>query len=983
MIQIKKKKLTKKQIAIIATASVVLFLTVALIIVNAIVGSISSGNGEGSSVAPPEVLEGEGIANNRAVAYPYVEKGKMLIIDVDNHNDSFMILRGGNAEQGYDNYFSLVYTNENGDDVPYYPAIISQDKGQNYTDFYAIDPSNGYNMYKLDYLAASIGALYFNERISLSADATEKSAELNRYGLSEEERETVSFSYLAPENEAEKASESNPVVQKKHVIYIGDKLISGKGYYFMIAGRDYVYTSYSSSSFDYLLGDFESFLHSRVVAEGLAQDGLYEPYLTTDYKQWTNKYYGISTGNEGMPVKDGSEVIVLADVLSPVYKPDGQIPDGKHDGYRTNGYTVMAVDLAYINGQPQFDRLVKLLSASSIGECPEEMVASVITNTNAAELGSKYTYTILSVESVLSENKEHENEGYPVGDNNIIKVTYGYDVDGVNQNIELCHGIINLSDARIPEEIRATLAAAKVGDIFTDEAKLEFSLTYDEQNAVKRSIDLIITEISLITKINTRGGIDYQEKVTENSIVTYSYKYVIDGSGIISEGTSTVDLSAITEGQNLEIKNAILGMGICEGIELKVLGEEIYCQIFSDFITYRIKTVKGFVEKEMVVSFEFENASKRDPFYSESIYKNTLENENKYYALDAGACQDVTFLLGGVGGSNSSQVSAGLSGSKTVAVGLTPANMDKFGLYEGYTIYFELPRIINAIADPTNPGIDDYTHFHTLGFYLYISRETPDGTRYIGSDMYDIIVEIDGKGFEFLEKDFEGYWSRSNLVIVDAGIVDKVTVELGMQDVYGKYEFDLTHTPIYILDGKHYYEKPAGGGSEYNEVSVLVSALSDEISDSEFAKILAADGDRSVKLNNLYERVTGKKTSVGHDTEATSNFKEFLRLIYGVNYEGVLTDEEKAKVSEDNLIMSITFNIDSTSHGYSYDFYRVSDRRVMVDLYRVDSEGNRLDSSSDDMSGFYISTFGAKKIINSITTLLNAGTVDPDLAYWD
>ena len=64
--------------------------------------------------------------------------------------------------------------------------------------------------------------------------------------------------------------------------------------------------------------------------------------------------------------------------------------------------------------------------------------------------------------------------------------------------------------------------------------------------------------------------------------------------------------------------------------------------------------------------------------------------------------------------------------------------------------------------------------------------------------MYDIIVKIDGKGFEFLEKSFDEYWTRRNLVMVNISLVDKVMVELGMEDVYGKYEFDLNHKQIYI-----------------------------------------------------------------------------------------------------------------------------------------------------------------------------------------
>jgi hypothetical protein len=229
----------------------------------------------------------------------------------------------------------------------------------------------------------------------------------------------------------------------------------------------------------------------------------------------------------------------------------------------------------------------------------------------------------------------------------------------------------------------------------------------------------------MITRLHEDGKISYPEYIDENCVVTYNYKYVIDGYEVGEEGREMVDLSAITEGANLEIKKAILGLKINSSIDLAVYEEKLYCQPFMDFLTYGIKTVKGFVEKVPVVSFEFVNSSQRDPFYAESIYKNTLENENKYFALDALACQNVTFLLGGVGGASNSQVSAGLSGMETVAVGLTPENMDKFGLYDGHTVYFELPRDIASIS-----GTDDFTYVSTLGCNLYISKKNSDGNNH-------------------------------------------------------------------------------------------------------------------------------------------------------------------------------------------------------------------------------------------------------------
>ncbi len=968
MIQVKNKKLNKKQLTIIITASVLAFLIIAYAVISTLISSglIGDNNGGGSSQRP-EVLDGESIINGMSAAYPYIAKSSLLSVAVSSHKDAFYMFRDKNDEGAYNSYFEFVYENDDGKPVSYNPAILSKDYNTKYTDFYATESSDGLNATKIDYLCAAIGALYFDERINPEED---RESQLRRYGLSKEDRETILISYINSEGKEDEIT-----------IFVGDSLITGVGYYYMIEGRDYIYTSAASERLEYLLSDFESFLHSRIVAAGIPSDGLYEPFLTTDYKQWTNKYYGISNGHEGKYVSDGSNVIIYADAITPVYLSSSSDEDVA-DGYRHGGYTVHNVDLSYIGGIPHFERLVQVLKGNPIGDYKgKELLVTVNSNTNFAELGSKYKYTILSLESVLADDGEHFEDGYDVGESDLVKIVYDYDVDGVKKNTVPCHGIISLSDAKIPEEVRNVIKNSSVGDSLN----LNFEVSYDKDNADEETITKVVTEISIIDKQTETGAIEYPEVIDENCRVTYSYKYLINGSYVLEEGIETVDLSAITEGEDLEIKEKFLGLKTLDGLDILISEEKIYCQYISDFQVYSIQTIKGYVEEDIVVSFEYVNASKRDPFYSESIYKNTLENENKYYPLDATACQNVTFLLGGLGASSNSQVSGGLVGSETVAVGLTPANMDKFNLYDGYTIYFELPRGIVSIPGSADNEVADYKHLSTLGFNLYISRENSDGTRYIGSDMYDIIVKIDGKGFEFLEKTFEEYWSRRNLVMVDISLIDKVMVELGMDDVYGKYDFDLNHKQIYISGNQHFEEQPATGGTEYDFITVKLTS-NGKISDSAYSEILNSDLDAEVSLETIYETVTGLKTSVGHDTEATANFKIMLNMLYNISYSGVLSDEEIADAKENApKIMSITFQLEGEKNNgnrYAYDFYRVSNRRVMVDLYRVDASGNRLENSEDNVSGFYISTFAARKIINGFCSLLNGQTIDQNTGYW-
>jgi hypothetical protein len=106
--------------------------------------------------------------------------------------------------------------------------------------------------------------------------------------------------------------------------------------------------------------------------------------------------------------------------------------------------------------------------------------------------------------------------------------------------------------------------------------------------------------------------------------------------------------------------------------------------------------------------------------------------------------------------------------------------------------------------------------------------------------------------------------------------------------------------------------------------------------------------------------------------------------MYGTNYEGSISAEEaeEAKLTSPE-IMKVTFYLTNSAYGYTYSFYRISDRRVMVQITRVDKDGNSVDGAGEGMSGFYISSFGAKKIINAFTSLLNGENIDPNAPYWD
>ena len=981
MIQPKNIKFKKNKLSVIICASVLLLLIAGYVVIEALIGAGAfKGEGDNNSATrqPLDLRDGEATYNGQGVAYPYVSKNNILSVTVDSDKDAFVMARpnatdenGDIIEEKYLDYFVFSYDSGDGKRV-YYPDILVEEPNTSYTDLYAIEGSDGLNAYKIDYLCAAIGALYFSNRIDISEEASERAKQLERYGLSGNEMETIYISYVDSEGQ-----------EKEHVIFVGDKLVNDAGYYFMIKGRSCVYTTFSTRGFGYLLGGFEQFLHSRLVAEGLPTDGVYEPYLTTDYKQWTNKYYG-----DGEFVTKDAEVIIEADLLTPKYI-DNDLNDG--DGYNRTGYKKTVLDLKYISGKPEFSRIISIIEGSEVRSYEnDEIVATVITNINEAKLNVAYRYTITGIESVLTDTAEYDETGYAVGTNNLVKVMYrlsiqdGTDEDNLNAfnpvSNESCHAVIDLSaDNNMPEDVKNAIRAAKVGDSLS----LTYDVTYTEENAVKREMSYVITDIHYIQAVDSDGNIKRLDTITENSIVTFSYKWFVDGRDIGMEETrTTVDLSRVTDGDNLTMKNAIIGSGINPEEPIIAFRDIKYCQNYADFNTYKICNIVGFVEKEMIVSFEFANpADGRDPFYGESIYKNTLEKNA--YALNSISCQNVTYLLGGLGSSSNSQQSAGLVGLETVDVGLTPDVMYNRGLYDGYTIYFELPRGIYIAGSVDGSNLDNFNHFSTLGFTLYISKTQSDGTRYIASTMYDIVAKIDGSKFDYLEKSFEEYWARQNLVMIDYKLIDNVDIEIATNDVFGKYSFTVDHKTIYIVDNEHLDVKPEQGGTEYDELNITVRP-DGEISETAFANILKDEGRESLTLANLYDRVAGEKVAIGHDTAGAANYKEFLSLLYAIYYVGYLDEAEQKEVFESSpKIFSITFTVSGDQFGrYTYDFYRVSDRKVMVHIYERDFSGSHI-VSKKEISGFYISTFAAKKMISAVTSMLNGENIDVNNTYWD
>lgn len=968
MKQIKRKN--KKLPILLSFFGIFFVVLTAVIILNLIPKNTDGGNKE-----PPEILEGESLYSGMTVAYPVFESASIDFVSVKNDKGSYSVAKNGDGE------FIFYYADENGKLQAYAPKITAEDAAFEYDSLYAMETGDGYGRFtKLSYLFSAVSTLYFNERIALSSDAAEREAQLLEYGFAEDEVQSVSFIYIDKDKK-----------QQSHVVRIGARLLTGDGRYFMVDNRPYIYSTVGTT-INYALAAFSDFINPRLVSAGLSEDNGFAPYLVSDFKEWRNTLYNTPGDVIGAENKKNTAVIINAKTIVPISKDDDSniLNETEYPGgYHKSEYEKIEIPLFEIAGDPAYAQMEAALIGSAVGKLSEPMTVTVASNSRWVDLDGnesvRYGYTIIAVESVIGAGGENATPGTPVGDSTAVKVTYNYKIDGKNKNLIAAHAVINLDSPLLPDAAEAAIRALSVGELSAGE-QVSFDVEYTAQTSLSRRVAVLVTDIVEIynkdyLKIDT---------VAADSIVSCRYVYVIDGVRGSAEYSTVVNLATDESDMGAGIKEKLIGKSVGRGQDIKVFEYTAYSEIFSDFIAYEIDEIPYFYTREKIASFRFVNSSIRDPFYGESIYENTLDNKYKIYGLNAAACQEVSKVLGGIG--ETTGVADGLVGLEVVAMGLTPETMitDKYNLY-AYTVYYELPRGIIVTGTSDDEDLDDYTWYSTLGFTLYISEEDPiEGVRYVGSDMYDIVVKVKSEDLVFLDYDFTEFWARNSLMQFDVSRIEAIELDFNMSDLYGSYDMDVGHTTLYIADnGKAYLSPnsiPEGATLQGTYDKIVVDVKPEgECTENELTKYIAEHGYDAVSLTELYNQVLGGGTEikVGNDAAGSAHFKTLMQVSYMLRYEGTLTPEEQAAALEREPIMTLGMTMldgRGVPSKYVYEFYRAGERQVMVRLYKAASDGNAIETPVSD---FYISTYSFKKIVSGYLALFNAEPIDEDYGYID
>ncbi len=628
------------------------------------------------------------------------------------------------------------------------------------------------------------------------------------------------------------------------------------------------------------------------------------------------------------------------------------------------------------------ERVIKALSDKTIGDYTSaNIIFSTTSYSRLLDFGKKasieYKYKITSVEAIITDTSEIIADGYSAGSAyDLIKVGYTATADGAAVSESTAYAVIDLRSPVLSAEAEDKLRAAKIGESLN----IEFSIAYTKANAVAKNSMYTITEI---IDIYDKDGKEVT-KITDTSIVGYRYTVTVNGANM-GEATYWLDLSEVTDGNDAEIKKALIGLTTGK-VDLEFNEHYSYYESFMDYVTYKVAKIDYFITSELVSAFKFQNSSQRDPYYGESLYENLLEDERRLYGLSAGVCETVVKILGGLSDDNATATAAGLTGDSVAAVGLTPEVMKKYGLY-AHTVYFELPRGIKAYT-PVEEGdtdatlaekLDDYTFRATLGFNLYISDVDPEtNMRYIASDLYDIVTRVPAEDFVFLDYDFESFWARRSIILVDIMHMANVGVEFNMTDIKGSYNFEITQ-PKNDEDSLGVYVTMSG--------ECTPNKFTEFVTNSKYDKYVHNGG---ASLKNLYEQMSTASPEeyekVLPDSLGASSFREVIRAIFYTAYVDMLPAEDKVGViSDDRLIMRMTLELDdsipnASPYIYVYEYYRVDDRRILVSIHQENESGAAM---TETVADFYISTFAFKKIVTSFVGLLNAELLDTDIGYPD
>lgn len=330
---------------------------------------------------------------------------------------------------------------------------------------------------------------------------------------------------------------------------------------------------------------------------------------------------------------------------------------------------------------------------------------------------------------------------------------------------------------------------------------------------------------------------------------------------------------------------------------------------------YHVVSIDYIQRGETMIESSYVQVSERNISHFYSIYKFTLPSLKQFLPDTADimtALQDTYALTGSV-----------------VKIGIDTDAIEKYGLYR-HTVEIDYPVFDEDdmyVKDKNGENTQDIKALAYMPGYLYVSDTTERGTRYVGSLMYDLILEVDGATLDYLDYDLSE-WVEPDMV--GGAIADITGIYLNWQYgdaswMNGGYQLSVTHGTAQNYDGSSY-----------------------EVIKSVLANKTLGDGKDQISIDPAI-------------------YTQFFYRLYYIQYKGThgLSDDELQALLADKSRVALHMNVyyeDDTITAYR--FIPISSDRVLVAVSGEGAESGAhfviYGTSFKDLARAYISMMEGK-----------------------
>ena len=932
------------------------------------------------------------------------------------------------------------------DRVPYYPELAGMSADFDYTTLY--DETS-----KIPSLITGSGCVVFKDRVYIRADADpaptdgEYQTILHRYGLADADhpvgyeirelmrdgrgnlmyydedgnlyctdgvKENPRYYDAITLRDADYDYEGTPTVDVTGKtlsvlsaagvirVFVGDLLPDESGYYLRIEGRDVVYTTGTQTIGQIVYQPLSYYIHPRLVQQG-EFDGA--ALYTTSFRVFSGT--GAKTGGIA-----GSDTVLFTSSFA--------VRNGL-DTDRTGA-------LSLGTGNQPADLVGALVSSgASVGDTIPLLVGSTVEPHRAIRSDKKTVYAIFAVGAVIRGDDYLDEDGTVVqaGDT----VICAYTADGVRAAgmLDLSTAPAALADAIVGLSVGAgdgvtPLSSATVD--FTDAPTFETAVYQVEQiQAYARSADfrtgLAVWDSSnkqkkqtvALPKSGSRGYVAVSYSVKRDGVLSVKHTFLnLDGGNPTM--AENMMASAILAS---DYASGALTLGYRSGIRASVA---LPADPFTSYVVYRDFRITGLYGNQEEIGVAFVNDTERNIFYGGSAYEIRTPANRTVYSVNNTKLMNVL-----------QSVFNEAKGSSTVAVGLSAANFERYGLGT-HVVYIEMPSGV-AYRDGTTMDIGITSR---VGFRLYISERKSDASGayyYVASDLYGTVVRanVSDCDLSFVDWEFGEEWIDDDLLLLDLTDIRDITFRINYTDLKETHGFALSVNPTYYSsmddadvsdriyvayvpgaiplyqnriverrlvepDNRNYAARNAAGSYYRTDYGVQISEINDD-----FWSVRIVSNEGAIGLDDHYSNQRGgaELEYTGTYFEGVANFTKLITMIYTSKYSGSVTaaslsGAELARIGDllekDGEGKYVLSDDDQAAQDRAVFSIRLTlvDGRVFRLTFYPYSDGRYLLSFEDTAAGivsreFYMNMGEIKNMVTAVRTIVAGGSVRYDESY--